>query len=494
MRDEPPKPQGGHSEGFWGVTGRKPRDTNLTRVTDDLPLLGVAETVKQTHAGRLKAVPATEAALARIAELDPGLNAFSLVRGREALAEAARVDRTRKADRGPLHGVPIAIKEELDVAGCVTTFGGEANSTPVAADGEVVRRLRAAGAVVVGKTTMPEFGAWPYTESVSRGFTRNPWDTSRSPGGSSGGTAAAVASGMVPVGMGGDGGGSIRIPSACCGLFGLKPQRGRVSSGPHEHLWFALGTVGPLSRSVLDSAIVYDVIRGNLDSDRFRAGETGSFAAAATTEPGRLRIGWSVKPVARGVKPDPIHVRAVEDTARLLGELGHDVRPIDPHYPDPTLAFVPQFFGGIRAEADEMDHFKRLERRTRETYRLGSWVTPRVIEAALRSTERISAKANRVFDGIDVLLTPAIAHRPPRVGILDGRGTLRSALVAMPAIAYAALWNVAGNPAASVPCGPAEDGLPVGIQLVGRTDGEETLLSLSAQLESARPWPKVALS
>jgi amidase len=457
----------------------------------DLPVLGVAETVKQTHAGRLKAVAATEDALARIAELDPGLNAFSVVR-RDALTEAAAVDKTRKADRGALHGVPIAIKEELDVAGCVTTFGGEANSTPAAADSELVRRLREAGAVIVGKTTMPEFGAWPYTESVSRGFTRNPWDPTRSPGGSSGGTAAAVASGMVPVGMGGDGGGSIRIPAACCGLFGLKPQRGRVTTAPHEHLWFALGTVGPLSRTVLDSAIVYDVIRGNLETDLYRAGEPGSFVEAAQTEPGRLRVGWSVKPVTRGVRPDPIHVRAVEDTARLLGELGHDVRQVEPRYPDPTPAFVPQFFAGIRAEADAVEHYRRLERRTRETYRLGSWVAPRVVDAALRSTERVSAKANRIFDDVEVLLTPAIAHRPPRVGVLDGRGTVGSAMAAMPAIAYAALWNVAGNPAASVPCGTADDGLPVGVQLVGPTDGEGILLSLAAQIEKARPWPTVA--
>ena len=456
--------------------------------------LSVAETVKQTHAGRLKAVTAVDAALERIGERDPGLNAFSVVLTDQARADAVATDKIRKADRGPLHGVPIAVKEELDVAGCVTTFGGEANSTPVAADGEVVRRLREAGAVIVGKTTMPEFGAWPYTESVSRGITRNPWDRTRTPGGSSGGTAAAVASGMVPVGMGGDGGGSIRIPSACCGLFGLKPQRGRVTTAPHPDLWLALGTVGPLSRTVLDSALVYDVIRGNLPGDRFqvegsRAGESGSFAEAARTTPGRLRIGWSTKPVTLGVKPDPIHVRAVADTARLLTDLGHDVTEVDPRYPDPSAAFVPQFFAGIRAEADRMEHFERLERRTRETCRLGSWVTPKVAEWAVRASEKVSARANRVFDQIDVLLTPSIAHRPPRVGVLDGRGTVRSALVSTPAIAYAAIWNVAGNPAASVPCGIAEDGLPVGVQLVGRTDAETTLLSLSAQLEQARPWP-----
>jgi amidase len=462
-------------------------------VTDDT-VLGVAETVKQTRAGKLKAVAAVEAALARIAEREPGLNAFSVVRRERALDEAAVVDKTRKADRGPLHGVPIAIKEELDVAGEVTTFGGEANTLPVTEDGEIVRRLRAAGAVIVGKTTMPEFGAFPYTESSSRGLTRNPWDPTRTPGGSSGGTAAAVASGMVPAGMGGDGGGSIRIPAACCGLFGLKPQRGRVTTAPHEHLWFALGTVGPITRSVLDSAIIYDVIRGNVDTDRYRAGESGSFVEAAGREPGRLRIGWSTKPAGRGIRPDPIHVRAVEDTARLLTDLGHDVRRVDPRYPDQTSTFLPQFFAGIRAEADAVQHFDRLERRTRETYRLGSWVTPRVIDRTLRATERFAARANRVFDDVDVLLTPAIAHRPPRVGILDGRGTLAAMRLSMPAIAYTSVWNVAGNPAAAVPCGPPEDGLPVGVQLVGRTDDEATLLSLSAQLEQARPWPKVAVT
>ncbi len=298
--------------------------------------------------------------------------------------------------------------------------------------------------MIVGKTHMPEFGAWPYTESVAYGYTRNPWRTGFTPGGSSGGTAAAVASGMVPIGMGGDGGGSIRIPAAFCGLFGLKPQRGRVTTSPMEHLWWSLGTVGPLTRTVLDSAIVYDVIRGNLPTDRWRAGEVGSFVEAARREPGRLRIGWTVKPVTKGVKPHAEHVAAVRDTAALLADLGHDVREVDPRYPDPTTAFVPQFFAGIRTEADAVEHYDRLERRTRETYRLGSWVTPKVIELALRQTEKISAKANRVFDPstaqdtrVDVLLTPSTANRPPRVGVLDGTGSVRASLKAMPAIAYA---------------------------------------------------------
>ena len=460
----------------------------------DLRTAGVTETARLTSSGELTARAVVDAALERIGLADPALNAFSVVLADQARAEAEARDRhlAEGGAAGPLHGVPIGIKEEIAVAGTVTTFGGDANSTPAGEDAEVVRRLRAAGAVIVGKTTMPEFGAWPYTESVSRGITRNPWDPTRTPGGSSGGTAAAVAQGMVPAGMGGDGGGSIRIPSACCGLFGLKPQRGRVTTAPEPHLWWALGTSGPLTRSVLDSATVYDAIRGNLDSDLYSAGESGSFVEAARREPGRLRIGWTTKAVTLGVRPDPLHVQAVRDTVALLTDLGHEVVEVDPRYPDPTAAFVPQFFAGIRTEADAMEHYDRLERRTRETYRLGSWVTPKVVERALRMTEKVSVKANRVFDDVDVLLTPAIAHRPPRTGILEGKGTVRSALAAMPAIAYAALWNVAGNPAASVPCGIAADGLPTAVQLVGRTDDETTLLSLSAQLEAARPWPLVA--
>jgi amidase len=253
---------------------------------------------------------------------------------------------------------------------------------------------------------------------------------------------------------------------------------------------------------VLDSAIVYDVIRGHLPVDRWQAGEVGSFTEAARRAPGRLRIGWCVAPPTKGLRPHVDHVAAVRDTARLLSDLGHEVHEIDPHYPDPSAAFVPQFFAGIRTESDAVEHYDRLERRTRETYRLGSWVTPKVIDAALRQTERFSAKANRVFDssagsgqrGVDVLLTPTTAQRPPRLGVLDRTGTVRASLKSLPAVTYAAIWNVAGNPACSVPAGTGADGLPVGVQLVAPTDGEERLFSLAAQLERARPWPLVAQS
>ncbi len=459
--------------------------------------LGVAELVRRTTSREVSAVEVLEACLARIEQRDPALNAFSVVLSAQARAEAAERDRSLAAGEapGPLHGVPVAIKEEIDVAGCVSTFGGRSNSTPVAVDGEVVRRLRAAGAVIIGKTRMPEFGQWPFTESVDGGITHNPWNPRHTPGGSSGGTAVAVAAGMVPVGLGGDGGGSIRIPAACCGLFGMKPERGRVTSAPMEHLWWALGTVGPLSRSVLDSAIVYDVIRGAADGDMFHADEPAmSFTQAAQAEPGRLRIGWSTKAVSLGVRPDAEHVQAVRDTAQLLTDLGHEVHEVNPRYPDPTLAFVPQFFGGVRTESDAVEHYDLLEKRTRQVYRLGGWVRRPVMGRALRIGEKVSVKANRVFDEVDVLLTPTIAPRPRRTGALDHGGPVRVALRSTPMVAYTALWNVAGNPAASVPAGIAADGLPLACQLVGRRGDETTLLSLSAQIEAARPWSMPVLT
>ncbi len=458
---------------------------------DEIFFAGVAGQAALVRDGQVSARELATACLDRIDALNHRLNAFTNVMRERALAEAESRDaaQARGDALGPLHGVPVGIKEEVHVAGERTTFGGRANRTPVEFDAEVTKRLRDAGAVVVGKTAMPEFGQWPFTESVAHGLTHNPWDPARSTGGSSGGTAAAVAAGLVPMGIGGDGGGSIRIPSACCGLYGLKPQRGRVTASPQSHLWWALGTTGPLTRSVMDSAIVYDVIRGSVPTDRFRAGEpSASFVDAAGAAFRPLRIAWSTKAVTLGVHPDPENVQAVVATAELLSSLGHHVEEVDPGYPDPTAAFIPQFFGGVRAEAAEMELPELLERRTRETVRLGVWVRPPVVEWAMRQGEKVAAKANRIFDSHDLMLTPVIAPRPPQVGVLDGVGTIGAAWKSMPMIAYTALWNVTGNPAASVPAGFGSDGLPLAVQLVGRPDDEPTILTVSAQLERARPW------
>lgn len=459
-------------------------------VDTDLMDLDAVSLVRRTTSGQTTAVELVEASLARIAERDPGLNAFSVVRRDAALAEAAEVD--ARTERGPLHGLPVAIKEELDVAGCVTTFGGRGNSTPATVDSEIVRRLRAAGAVVVGKTRMPEFGQWPFTESADGGITRNPWDPTRTPGGSSGGTAVAVAAGMVPVGIGGDGGGSIRVPSACCGLFGLKPQRGRATTSPMEHLWWSLGTVGPLTRTVADSALVHDVIDGNLPGDRWTAEPPPTdFATAAASEPGRLRVGVVTRGSSPLVRLDPVQAEVVQEYAALLAELGHEVRELGGRLPDPTVAFLPQFFGGVRAEAEMVEHPERLEPRTREVRRLGGWARRGVVERAIRAGERLGDKVDeRWFEGsdaVDVLLMPTLAHRPREVGAVAGRAVTMM-LRSLPVIDFCALWNITGHPAAAVPAGVGGDGLPHSVQLVGRRHDESTLLSLSAQLERARPW------
>ncbi|MGK8508080.1 amidase [Nocardia asiatica] len=456
---------------------------------------GVLEQRELLAQGALSAEQLVEATLDGI-DAAADLGAFTRVLREEARAEAVERDRARAAGGpvGPLHGVPIAVKDEFDVAGVVTSFGTRANATPAVVDAEAVRRLRAAGAVIVGKTAMPEFGQWPFTESSTFGMARNPWDPSRSPGGSSGGSAAAVAAGLVPAALGGDGGGSIRIPSACCGLFGLKPQRGRVPIAPNEHLWWALGVAGPLTRGVLDSAVVYDVIRGATRTDRFRAPDPDlSFEAAARGPVRPMRIGYSTKSPIPLVKLDPQHVRAVRDTAILLAELGHTVTEIDPEYPDSTHAFFPQFFAGVRAELAEVDHPELLERRTRQTVALGAWARGPVVEWAIRRGEAVRRKADKIFTECDLLLTPTIAIRPPRLGVLDGANTARAQLASVPMVAYTAIWNVTGHPAASVPAGVGDDGLPLAVQLVGPTNGETTILPIAAQLEQARPHPRPAL-
>ncbi|MDQ6803394.1 MAG: amidase [Actinomycetota bacterium] len=458
----------------------------------EIAYAGVAVQAELIRAKQISAVELTRTLLARIERLDPTLNAFRIVLAEEALAEAAVRDAEASSnhERGPLHGVPIAIKDELDVAGHLTTFGGAARTKPAAADSEPVRRLRAAGAIVIGKTRMPEFGQWPFTESAAGGHTRNPWDTTRTPGGSSGGTAAAVAAGMAAAGMGGDGGGSIRIPAACCARFGLKPQRGRVSVLPAADLWHALGTVGPLTRNVRDSALIYDAIRGNVPSDRYRAHDPAvSFEQAATTEPHRLRLAVCARPSALGVRLDPEQKRALEQTAETLRELGHRVQEHDLRYPPLEPAFVPQFYGGVRDEAAMVERPDLLERRTKQTLAIGRLFPAAAVRWAVTHGERLAARINRIFDDYDLLLTPTIPSVPRSVGALDGIGSLHASLRAVPYVAYTAVWNVCGNPAASVPAGFEQlGGLPLAAQLVAPPHDEATLLAVAPQLERAKPY------
>ncbi|WP_051177912.1 amidase [Nocardia concava] len=459
----------------------------------ELAFEGVAGMAEKVAGRAISARELTAYCLDRIDRLDPRLGAFVAVLREEALAEAAALDerQARGEELGPLHGVPIAIKDENHVRGVVTGYGTGAFDRVAEADSAVVARLREAGAVIIGKTAMPEFGIYPFTESITHGHTRNPWDPEKSTAGSSGGTAAAVASGMVPAGIGGDGGGSIRLPSAWCGLFGLKPQRGRVSTAPNSDLWKSLGTLGPLTRSVRDSALIYDAISGTTPGvDRFTAEPWPiTLSEAAVREPGRLRIALSLAPPAFTTSVDAATASAVRRMADLLADLGHEVIEQDPDYVELAAAFSPQMAAGVAEEAARADHRERLDRRTLTLAALGRPANNRVIEPAAEAlAARLSAKILGIFDTVDVVLCPTVPSTAWPLGQLDDVGFVKASARGLRAAGYTIVWNVCGNPAAAVPAGFDVTGMPYSVQLVGRPHDEPTLVSLAAQIEAAQPW------
>ena len=423
--------------------------------------------------------------LDRIARLDPQLRSYRVVLAETARQEALAAQRRLDAgERLPLLGVPVAIKDDNDVAGELTACGSSGVSAPAAHDAEVVSRLRAAGAVIIGKTNVPELMIFPFTESLTFGVTRNPWNTALSPGGSSGGSGAAVAAGLAPLALGSDGGGSIRIPSGWCGLFGIKPQRDRVSLAPHEDAWCGLSVNGPLARTVEDAALF-------LDATTTTPAPDGGFVAAAAKNPGRLRIALSTK------VPPPLVARigkeqraAVDAAGAVLRDLGHHVVVRDPDYPPSAIYgnFLPRYFRGIYNDVRVMPHQDRLEKRTRSMARIGSLIPDgrmvkiRAAESAL--TERIQS----IFHDVDVVITPGNATGPSRVGAYQRLGGIASLLAVSQRVPFFEIWNLTGQPAAAVPWGLDGNGIPLSIQLVGRPNDEATLLSLGAQIEAARPW------
>ncbi|MEL4505129.1 amidase family protein [Luteococcus sp. H138] len=444
---------------------------------------------EQVRDGHWTAADVTEAALAAIERLNPRLNAFTTVLAGQAREQARLVDTDPALRGGPLAGVPVGVKAELDVAGVVTTFGGRGNSTPAQADCRLVRRLREAGAVIIGITAMPEFGQFPFTESDRFGMTLNPWDPTRSTGGSSGGSASAVASGMVPVAIGGDGGGSIRIPAACCGLFGHKGTRGLVSPSPAVDFWGMLALSGPLTREVADSALVHQVIDGNEPADVHQLPErpTG-LVTAASTPPGSLRIRWTSQ------SPGPVLVdarvaRAVEGFVERLPQWGHHVAPLAGRLPNHTTAFLPMMLAGIAEEAEAVEHPERLERLTRVAAARGrlpghSGRLRRAEQAAPRLAERV----DELFGDADLLVMPTMACPTPELGQLNGVGWARAIWRSVPLSACTSLFNVTGHPAASLPVASAPDGLPIGVQVVARRGRDELIFALAGQAERELGW------
>jgi len=344
---------------------------------------------------------------------------------------------------------------------------------------------------VIGKTNVPEMTLWPFTETATYGATRNPWDEQRAPGGSSGGSAAAVAAGLVGAALGSDGAGSIRIPAAWCGLFGLKPQRGRVSMAPRARGWHGLSVNGVLARRVADTALFHDVASGTTDVDADSAPAPASgFAEAAASAPRPLRIAYS-RAVPFGVisKLDGEAERAFEETIALLRSLGHELDERDPDYGQDTIpAVLVRYLRGVHDDVEHLPHPERLERRTRGMARLGGLIPPALLERALAAEGALSARLNGVLADHDLLLTPATATPPPRIGQLQGRGALWTLNAVAGMVPYNGVWNVTGQPAASVPAGFGADGLPRSVQLVARAGEETTIVSLAAQLEAERAW------
>ncbi len=462
--------------------------------SQELAFAGAARQAELIRSGDVSPRELVDLCLDRIERLDPHLNAFRVVWPERARAEADQAtSRVRAGEDRPLLGVPVAIKDNVDMAGEVTTHGTGAFVTPAAEDSEVVRRLRAAGAVLIGKTLLPEFALWPSTQSATWGATVNPWNADYGPCGSSGGAGSAVAAGMVGIAHASDGGGSIRSPASACGLFGLKPQRGRVSLLPDLEHWMGLSVYGCVSRTVADTALYLDAVAGPVAGGRGEASPPApsrSFAEAAALSPGRLRIAVSTRTSNPQEKVDPQVQRALDQTADLLRTLGHDVREADPDFgPLPLLAlFGPRYVRGAKDDIDKAERPEMLERRVRGVGRLGA-LTPDAVLAKVRADAKPwTAQVQRLWEDHDVLLQPTMPRLPNRLNEQEGLGTARMLLTSGRFVAYTAPWNITGQPAASVPAGWSDEGLPIGVQIVGRPNDEATLLSLAAQVERERPW------
>ena len=451
----------------------------------DLAFAGAARQADLVRTGEVSPRELVDLCLDRIERLEPHLNAFRVVWAERARAEADQAQAragSGQSDR-PLLGVPVAVKDNVDVAGEITTHGTGAFHTPARDDSEVVRRLRAAGAIVVGKTLMPEFALWPSTQSATWGATVNPWHAGYGPGGSSGGSGAAVAAGMVGLAHASDGLGSIRAPAASCALFGLKPQRDRVSLLPDLEHWKGLSVYGAVTRTVADTALFLDAV-----ADRDARSRT--FADATRGEPGRLRIAVSTKPALMGIRVDPQVRRAVEETADLLRSLGHDVRERDPDYGAAPLQllFGPRYFHGAVEDVDKAEHPGLLERRVKGLARLGRLIPEPALARARADAEPWTRRVQALWDDFDVLLTPTMARLPQRLNEQEGLGTTRMMNTSGGFIAFTTPWNLTGQPAASVPAGWTGEGVPLAVQIVGRPSDEATLIALGAQIERERPW------
>ncbi len=449
----------------------------------DLVLAGAAQQARLVREKVVSARELVEATLRQIDALDPALNAYRVVLAETALEQAKQFDSLpRPTSTMALIGVPVAIKDDTDVAGEITAWGSSAYGPPKEHDAEVVARLRRAGAIIVGKTNVSELTAWPWTSSKSWDVTRNPWDVTRTPGGSSGGSAAAAATGMCGVALGSDGAGSVRYPAALTGLVGFKPQRGRIPLGSqHADGWQGLLAYGSLSRTVVDAALFLDATS---DPSMHRRSVEMLDSPAE-----RLRIAVSFgAPPGSMIRVSAERRAAVEEMAELLRSLGHQVIEREITYTRRAMRNATvRYFAGVHDDVASVEQPERLERTTRRLARLGGIIPGFVVARSRRTETELAASINEIFDHADVVLTPIAATAPPLISGTTNLGVVRS-LLASNNGAWAMPWNAIGQPSITVPAGLDANGLPLSVQLCGRRDDDETLLRVALQIESARPW------
>src|SRR5947209_3999744 len=445
----------------------------------------------QLASGEVTSDELVRRSLRAIESSQPTLNAFRVVLTESALAGAAEADRRRAdGDQAPLLGVPIAVKDDVDVAGQPTFFGTSGAVRPATQDAEVVRRLKAAGAVIVGKTNTCELGQWPFTSGPAFGHTRNPWSRRHTPGGSSGGSAAAVAAGLVTAAIGSDGAGSVRIPAAWTHLVGIKPQRGRISTWPLREAFNGITVNGVLARTVADAALVLDAASGNVDGElhKPRPVRVSDHVGIA---PGPLRIALSTR-FPFTVFPARLHPDILAATRRLAKQLellGHSVVPGNPDYgPRLSWNFLSRTPSGLLDWADGLGDGVQFDRRTLANMRMGRLLSQQILRAARANEAADQRRAGSIFRIVDVVLAPTTALPPPLADAFDrlsGLGTDRAMIAACPGTRP---WNAPGWPSIHAPAGFTSEGLPIGVQLMGPANSEPLLVSLAAELEAVCGW------
>lgn len=446
------------------------------------------------RAKELSPVDATEHYLERIERLDKGLNAFVTVAADRALDQAREAEAAvaRGDELSPLHGVVIPIKDLFETEGIRTTGSCAALADYVPeTDHHGVASIKAAGGIVIGKTNTSEFGTVPMTESMLNGATRNPWKDGISPGGSSGGAAVAVAAGLAPVAHGSDGGGSVRIPASCCGLYAIKPSRGRISSGPVlGEAWHGFATQGAIGRTVADTAALIDCMQGYHTGDPYTAPPPARpYREEVDTAPGKLRVGYTLtSPNEVDVAPDC--VAALEDAAKLLEELGHEVEEAAPEgWVNPSMQ--PQFVQLISTGMAILDFLPhdQLEPLNRYLLESANGITSVAHMTALTAEHAWARQIISWWDSFDILLTPTLAMPPVDIGwVFEDDDPFMALVRSGMFIPFTPPFNVTGQPAASVPLYWNENDVPIGVQIVAAPYREDLLVRLSGQLEDARPW------